>query len=107
MARQMTTLWIATLGASLVCYLLKLAGFLIPSSILSRPRLVRINELIPVVLLSALISIQTLTAESKILVDHRMGGLVVAFVALKFRAQFPVMMLAAAITSAIIYRLSI
>lgn len=103
----MTSLWIATLGASLVCYLFKLAGFLIPSSFLSKPLLVRTNELIPVVLLSALVSIQTLTSENKIFIDHRMGGLVVAFVALKFRAPFPIMMLAAAVTSAIIYRLGI
>lgn len=103
----MTSLWIATLGASLVCYLLKLAGFLIPSSILSKPRLVRINELIPVVLLSSLVSIQTFTSESELLIDHRMGGLIVAFIALKFKAPFPIMMLAAAVTSAIIYRLGI
>lgn len=103
----MTSLWIATLGASLLCYLLKLAGYLIPSSFLSKPRLVRINELIPVVLLSSLVSIQTLTSEAKILIDHRIGGLVVAILALKFKAPFPIMMLAAAFTSALIYRLGV
>jgi hypothetical protein len=100
----MTTLWIATIGASVLCYLLKLSGFLIPNSLLSNPVLVRINELIPVVLLSSLVSIQSLASKTEIVVDHRLGGVLAAFIALRLRASFPIMMIAAAITSALIHR---
>lgn len=101
----MTPLWTAVLGASFACYLLKLAGFLIPESILNRPRLQRINVLIPVVLLSSLVAIQTFANEAQITIDHRLAGVTVAAVALKFRASFPIMMLLAAITSALVYRI--
>jgi uncharacterized membrane protein len=105
METKMNALWIATLGASLACYLLKLAGFLIPETLLKRPRLQRINELIPVVLLSALVAVQTVSDESKLVIDHRIAGVAVAAVALKMKVSFPIMMMLAAITSAIIYRI--
>lgn len=101
----MTPLWTAVLGASFACYILKLAGFLIPESILNRPRLQRINELIPVVLLSSLVAIQTFANKTQIVIDHRLAGVAVAAVALKFRASFPIMMLLAAVTSALVYRI--
>lgn len=103
----MTNLWIATLGASTICYLLKLSGFLVPSTWLARPKLQRINELIPVVLLSALVAVQSLSTDSRVQVDHRIGGLIVAAIALRLKAPFPIMMLAAAIASAILYRFSL
>jgi branched-subunit amino acid transport protein len=99
----MSALWVATIGASLVCYLIKLAGYSVPASILNNAHFQRINELVPVVLLSALVSIQTLGDERAITVDHRLVGVVVAAIALKIRASFPLMMLAAAISSALAY----
>ena len=105
METKMNALWIATLGASFACYLLKLAGFLIPEHLLKRPRLQRINELIPVVLLSALVAVQTVSNESKLVIDHRLAGVAVAAVALKIKVSFPIMMMLAAITSAVIYRI--
>lgn len=106
MAESMTSLWIATIGSSLICYLLKFLGYSLPKSTLNNPKLQRINELIPIVLLSALVANQTLTQSGKLTVDHRIAGVLVAAVALKMRAPFPIMMLAAAIASASIYNLS-
>lgn len=99
----MSTLWIATIGASVLCYLLKVLGYSIPESKLANPRIRRINDLIPVVLLSALVASQTLTAESQISIDHRAAGVLAAAGALKMRLSFPLMMLIAATTSALIY----
>jgi branched-subunit amino acid transport protein len=96
-------LWAAVIGASALCFLLKLLGYSLPESFLSNPRLQRINALIPVVLLSALVASQTLTKESSVIVDHRLAGVLVAAIALKMRASFPVMMVAAAVTSATVY----
>lgn len=101
----MSALWIASIGASLACYLLKIIGYSVPESWLNRPRFQRINELIPVVLLSALIAVQTFGDAGEILIDHRALGVLAAALALKMRASFPVMMLAAAFTSAAVYNL--
>lgn len=99
----MNELWIATLGASALCFLLKFLGYTLPESILNSSRLQRVNLLIPIVLLSALVATQTLTKESSVVVDHRLAGVAVAAVALKMRVSFPLMMLAAALTSAAVY----
>jgi branched-subunit amino acid transport protein len=99
----MSELWIATLGASVICYLLKLLGYSLPESTLNNPRVQRINTFIPIVLLSALVSVQTLTSNSEVVIDHRLAGVAVAALALKMRVSFPLMMLAAALTSALIY----
>ncbi|MEY3009287.1 MAG: hypothetical protein RL464_952 [Actinomycetota bacterium] len=99
----MSELWIATLGASVICYLLKLLGYSLPQSTLNNPRVQRINTFIPIVLLSALVSVQTLTFNSEVVIDHRLAGVAVAALALKMRVSFPLMMVAAAFTSALIY----
>lgn len=99
----MTELWIATLGASAICFLLKFLGYSLPESTLNNPRIQRINNFVPIVLLSALVSVQTLTIESKIIVDQRLAGVLVAAIALKMRVSFPLMMISAALTSALVY----
>ena len=99
----MNDLWIATLGASAICYLLKILGYSLPESTLNNPRIQRVNTFIPIVLLSALVAVQTLTIESKIIVDHRVIGVLVAAIALKMRVSFPVMLVSAALSSAMVY----
>ena len=101
----MSQLWIATLGASALCYLLKVLGYSLPESLLNNPRIQRINTYIPIVLLSALVAVQTLTVESDIVIDHRLVGVIVAAIALKMRVSFPLMMISAAMTSALVYNL--
>ena len=53
------TLWIGILVGLPGCYLLKLAGLSVPKSVLERARGARIAALLPVVLLSALVAVQT------------------------------------------------
>ncbi|NDA03541.1 MAG: AzlD domain-containing protein [Burkholderiaceae bacterium] len=101
----MTPIWIATLVTSFICFVLKLLGYSLPESILNKPIVQRINSLIPIALLSALVAVQTLGMEKSVQIDHRLAGVVVAGIALRFKASFPVMMLLAAITSAAIYNL--
>ena len=101
----MNELWIATLGASAICYLLKILGYSLPESTLNNPRIQRVNTFIPIVLLSALVAVQTLTIDSEVVVDHRLIGVLVAAVALKMRVSFPLMMISAALTSALVYNL--
>jgi len=105
MEKAMTPIWIATLVTSFICFVLKLLGYSLPESILNKPIVQRINSLIPIALLSALVAVQTFGIEKSVQIDHRVAGVVVAGIALRFKASFPVMMLLAAVTSAAIYNL--
>ena len=99
----MNAFWIVTIGTSVIAFLLKYAGHSIPQRLLENPRLQRVNALIPIALLSALVAVQTFTSESKVMIDHRRAGVSVAVVALFLKAPFPVVVLSAAFTSAAIY----
>ena len=101
----MSALWIATLTTSLSCFLLKLLGYSLPESALNKPVVQRINALIPIALLSALVAVQTLGEEKSVVIDHRLAGVAAAAIALRFGANFPFMMITAAIISALIYNL--
>lgn len=101
----MTSLWIATLVTSGFCFALKYAGYSLPESVLNHPVIQRVNTLIPIALLSALVAVQTFGVDKAVTIDHRLAGVGAAAVALRFKASFPVMMLIAAIVSALIYRI--
>lgn len=97
--------WSVLLATSALCYAIKLVGYFVPARWLAHERLQRINSLVPVVLLSALVVAQALAIKSHIVVDHRLAGVGAALVALIARAPFPVVVLSAALTSALVYRL--
>jgi len=99
----MNAFWIVTIGTSIFAFLLKFAGHSIPQDLLENPKLQRVNALIPIALLSALVAVQTFTSESKVMIDHRLAGVSVAVLALLLKAPFPVVVLSAALTSAAIY----
>ena len=101
----MNVYWTATLLASITCFLLKILGFSAPESILNQPRIQRINTYIPIVLLSALVAVQTFGSKQHVILDHRVLGVAAAAIALRFKASFPLMMLTAAVVSALAYRL--
>jgi branched-subunit amino acid transport protein len=101
----MDTLWIAVIGTSVIAYVLKFSGHSVPEKFLSHPLIKRINLLIPIALLSALVAVQSVTTKSAIVFDHRLAGLGAAIIALIFKAPFPIVVLSAAITSAAVYNL--
>jgi branched-subunit amino acid transport protein len=105
MEAMMTPIWIATLVTSLICFILKVLGYSLPESVLNKPLVQRINSLIPIALLSALVAVQTMGNDKSVEIDHRLAGVVVAGISLRFKASFPVMMFLAAVTSALIYKL--
>jgi hypothetical protein len=99
----MNAFWVATIGTSVIAFILKYTGHSIPERIFSHPKVQAINALIPIALLSALVAVQGFTEKSKLMIDHRFAGLSVAIVALLFKAPFPVVVISAAFTSAAIY----
>ncbi|MGH3508810.1 MAG: AzlD domain-containing protein [Nocardioidaceae bacterium] len=95
-------MWIAILGTAAGCYLLKLAGLSIPTRVLERRVVERIADLIPVALLSALIAVQVFATGQRLVVDARLVGLAVGFVALLLRAPFIVVVFLAALSAALV-----
>jgi hypothetical protein len=65
----------------------------------------KINSLVPIALLSALVAVQSFTKESRLIADQRMAGVAVAVVALILRAPFPIVVLSAAATSALLFKI--
>jgi branched-subunit amino acid transport protein len=99
-------IWLAVLGCAVGCYLLKLAGMSVPESALAHPVLRRTADLLPVVLLAALVAVQVLLTRTSdgpgLGIDARLAGLAAAFVALLLRAPFIVVVFAAALTAALV-----
>jgi branched-subunit amino acid transport protein len=99
-------IWLAVLGCGVGCYLLKLAGMSVPESALAHAVVRRTADLLPVVLLAALVAVQVLGGRGsdgpELTVDARLAGLAAAFVALLLRLPFLVVVLVAALTAALI-----
>ena len=53
----MSAIWIAVIGASLTAFLNKYIGHSVPEKWLNRPSIMKINALVPIVLLSALVGV--------------------------------------------------
>ena len=100
---QVSAIWIAVIGTSLIAFGLKYFGHSVPEKYLSNPRALRINTLIPIALLSALVAVQTFSDRSKLVLDQRISGMAVAVIALSFKAPFPVVVIGSAATSALTF----
>lgn len=100
----MTQIWWAVIGASATAFLLKFMGHSVPEKYLNNPRALRINTLIPIALLSALVAVQSFAVKSALVIDQRIVGLAVAVMALVLKAPFPVVVLSSALASAITFR---
>ncbi len=95
-------MWAAVLGASLACYLLKLAGLSVPGRILDDRHVVRIAALLPVALLATLVITQTFSAGRLVVIDARAAGLSVAVGAHLLRAPFLAVVASAAAATAVV-----
>jgi branched-subunit amino acid transport protein len=105
MAITMNAMWIGIIATSVIAFLLKYLGHSVPERWLSHPRVLKINSMIPIALLSALVAVQTFTNDKTLVIDQRLAGLAVAVIALILRAPFAVVVISAAATSAALYHL--
>ena len=94
------TVWIAIVGASLIAFALKFAGYTVPPEFLEKPRVSRVTALLPAALLAALVVMQTFTTGANLALDARAACLAAAALALLVRAPFIVVVIAAAGTTA-------
>ena len=51
-----------------------------------------------------LVTVQSFTEKTKLVIDHRAAGIAVAFAALLAKAPFPVVIILAGVSSALVYR---
>jgi len=100
----MDKFWIATIGTSAIAFLIKFSGTLIPASVLESRAIRRINALLPIAMLSALVAVQAFANKKELVLDHRAVGLLVAAIALRLKAGFPVVVGSAALVSALLVR---
>ncbi len=96
------SVWAALLGAAAACYALKLSGLSVPPGLLEHPVAERVADLLPTVLLSALIAVQVLGSGNALVLDARVVGLGVAVVALLLRAPFLLVVAAASLAAALV-----
>lgn len=94
------TLWAAVVVASVGCYLLKLAGLSVPAAWVEQPWVARVVDFVPAALLAALVAVQGLTTDDRVVLDGRLAGLAVAALALALRAPFIVVIALAGATGA-------
>lgn len=92
--------WIAIGITAVGCYLVKLAGLLVPAGVLERPLVQRLAALLPVALLAALTAQQTFSAGGALVLDARAAGVGAAAIALVLRAPFLVVVAAAVLVTA-------
>jgi branched-subunit amino acid transport protein len=102
---SMDALWVGLIATSIIAFLLKYLGHNVPEKWLSHPRVLKVNALIPIALLSALVAVQTFTNGKELVIDQRLAGLAVAVIALILRAPFALVVISAAATSAALYHL--
>lgn len=101
------SMWTAVLICGAGAYLLKLMGMSVPERVLEKPRIQRIAELIPVVLLAALVAVQVFASTNAaghptLALDARLVGLSAAVIALLLRASFLVVVVVAAVAAALV-----
>lgn len=97
-------MWPALLAGCLGVYLFKLAGLSVPPAVLRRPRVQRLAALLPIVLLAALIGVQTFGSGRAVSLDARFAGVLVAAVAVWRRAPFLLVIALAVVITAVVRR---
>ena len=100
----MSQSWIAVIGSSVICYALKYLGTVIPQSWLEKPRFTRVNNLIPIALLTALVAVNVFANKTKLVVDQRIFGIATAIILLAFKRSFLTVVLGSALVSALAYK---
>lgn len=93
-------MWTTVLAAAAGCYALKVIGAWLPSTFVDHPVVKRIVLLLPVALLCALVTVQTVGHDQSVVIDARLPALGAAMAALHWRRSFITVVTVAALTAA-------
>lgn len=94
-------LWLWVLAASAACYALKLAGYLVPTSWLADPRVLRVTSAMTVGLLASLALMNAVVSGQRLVIDARLVALLVAALALRMRVPYLGVVLLGAVAAAL------
>lgn len=94
--------WIAVIASSVIAFGLKYSGNIVPARYLEQPKIKSITALVPIVMLSALVVVQTFSVGQQIVIDARLAGLIFAVILLLIRAPFIVVVFGAAAMAALL-----
>lgn len=94
--------WVAIVAAAVLAWGIKFAGHSVPESWLENPRIHRIAGYITVAMLAALFGVQAFTSDGDLALDSRLAAVAVAAVLLWRKAPFWLVVLAAALTAALL-----
>lgn len=100
------TFWQIIILASIAVLALKVAGYLVPPSLLEKPAAARIADLLTIALLAALAAVQTFGSGAEIVMDARVPAVIAAIVLFALRVPFIVVVIVAAGVAAGIRALS-
>lgn len=96
--------WVAVIASSVIAFALKFSGNVVPARYLEQPKIKSITSLVPIVMLAALVIVQTFATGQQLDFDARIAGLIFAIILLLFKAPFIVVVIgAAAIASLLRY----
>lgn len=101
----MTMMWWGVIATSALAFTLKYLGHSLPDRFLSNVRIQNINFFIPIALLSSLVAVQTMAEKGRVIIDHRLAGVIAALVLLLLKAPFPAVVLSSATISAFAYHI--
>lgn len=97
------SLWWLVIATIVGCYLLKLAGYLVPARVLEHKQMRHAVEMLPVALLAALVMVEAVANGRQWDFDGpRLAGFAVGAVAVWRRLPFLVIVVAAAATAALL-----
>ena len=92
----MTELWLWVLAACAVAFVIKLAGYLLPDSVLDRPFVPSLAAALTVGLLSSLTVANTVASGQRLQFDSRLLGLAAGALLLKVKAPYIIVVLGGA-----------
>ena len=95
-----TALWVCVLAACVLGYATKFVGYFVPESLVDGRRRSKVIGLLPVALLAGLVVTQTAGGDDGIVIDARLAAVALAVVLLWLRANFVVVVFAAAALAA-------
>lgn len=99
------TLWITIIIASVLSFVVKYTGYLIPQRMLEKPRFTRVTNLLTVAMLAALVAVQTLGNGQAITFDARIPAVIIAAILFSFRVPFIVVVAVAGVVAVVLRNL--
>ncbi|MGY5319855.1 AzlD domain-containing protein [Neomicrococcus lactis] len=95
-------MWVWILAACPAAFALKFAGYLVPARFLQDERILRVAGMMTIGLLASLTIVNTVATGQTLTADSRIGALIVAGIALYFKASFLVVVILGAVTAALL-----